>query len=174
MKTNISYTKGGITVKGVIVVTTKEYLEQITGIDDRIASVRRRIEEQVRLKEDTLSATDYSKDRVSGGGVNQDLSGVIAGIESYIDMQQREIQRLQSIKEDVTDTIYRVSSNELVLLLIERYAHNKTWKEVTDLLRKCDVGLMYNEVRVRGGLHTLALEEVEKIRRYKTIQKVTS
>lgn len=164
----------GNIVRGVIVVTTKEYLEQITGIDDRIASVRRRIEEQVRLKEDTLSAMDYSKDRVSGGGGNQDLSGVIAGIESYIDMQQREIQRLQAIKEDVTDTIYRVSSNELVLLLIERYAHNKTWKEVTELLRKCDMGLMYNEVRVRGGLHTLALEEVEKIRRYKTVQKVTS
>lgn len=137
-------------------VTDKEYMQQILRIDDRIDSIKRDIEAQIERKADTLSATDYSKDRVSGGHCG-DLSGIVAGIEQCVELQRKEIERLKAIKAEVRSAISQVRPNELAMLLTERYAQGKNWKEVADILG-------YSEARVRGELHDRALTEVGFIR----------
>ncbi len=138
-------------------MTDKEYMLQILRIDDRIDSIKRDIEAQIERKADTLSATDYSKDRISGGGVNQDLSGIVAGIEQCVEIQRKEIERLRGIKAEVRWVISQVMTNELAVLLTERYVHGKSWKELAGILS-------YSEARVRGELHDRALAEVGIIR----------
>ena len=130
-------------------MTDKEYMQQILRIDDRIDSIKRDIEAQIERKADTLSATDYSKDRISGRHCC-DLSGIVAGIEQCVELQRKEIEKVRNV-------ISQVRPNELAMLLTERYAQGKNWKEVADILG-------YSEARVRGELHDRALTEVGFIR----------
>lgn len=137
-------------------MTDKEYMLQILRIDDRIASIKRDIESQIERKADTLSATDYSKDKVSGG-LCGDLSGIVAGIEQCVEQQRKEIERLKSIKAEVRWVISQVRPNELAVLLTERYVQGRSWKDLANIL-------YYSEARVRGELHDRALAEVGIIR----------
>ena len=137
-------------------MTDKEYMLQILRIDDRIASIKRDIESQIERKADTLSATDYSKDKVSGG-LCGDLSGIVAGIEQCVEQQRKEIERLKSIKAEVRWVISQVRPNELAVLLTERYVQGRSWKDLANIL-------YYSEARVRGELHDRALVEVGIIR----------
>ncbi|MBF1757641.1 MAG: hypothetical protein HXP22_00195 [Veillonella sp.] len=137
-------------------MTDKEYMLQILRIDDRIESIKRDIESQIERKADTLSATDYSKDRISGG-LCGDLSGIVAGIEQCVEQQRKEIERLKSIKAEVRWVISQVRPNELAVLLTERYVQGRSWKDLANIL-------YYSEARVRGELHDRALAEVGIIR----------
>ena len=137
-------------------MTDKEYMLQILRIDDRIDSIKRDIDAQIDRKADTLSATDYSKDRISGGSCS-DLSGIVAGIEQCVEQQRKEIERLKSIKAEVRWVISQVRPNELAVLLTERYVQGKSWKDLAYIL-------YYSEARVRGELHDRALAEVGIIR----------
>lgn len=137
-------------------MTDKEYMLQILRIDDRIDSIKRDIDAQIERKADTLSATDYSKDRISGGSCS-DLSGIVAGIEQCVEQQRKEIERLKSIKTEVRWVISQVRPNELAVLLTERYVQGRSWKDLANIL-------YYSEARVRGELHDRALAEVGIIR----------
>lgn len=137
-------------------MTDKEYMLQILRIDDRIDSIKRDIDVQIERKADTLSATDYSKDRISGGSCS-DLSGIVAGIEQCVEQQRKEIERLKSIKAEVRWVISQVRPNELAVLLTERYVQGRSWKDLANIL-------YYSEARVRGELHDRALAEVGNIR----------
>lgn len=137
-------------------MTDKEYMLQILRIDDRIDSIKRDIDAQIERKADTLSATDYSKDRISGGCCG-DLSGIVVGIEQCVEQQRKEIERLKSIKAEVRWVISQVRPNELAVLLTERYVQGKSWKDLANIL-------YYSEARVRGELHDRALAEVGIIR----------
>lgn len=137
-------------------MTDKEYMLQILRIDDRIDSIKRDIDAQIERKADTLSATDYSKDRISGGSCS-DLSNIVVGIEQCVELQRQEIERLKRIKAEVRWVISQVCPNELAMLLTERYARGRSWKEVAEVLE-------YSEIRVRGELHDKALTEVGNIR----------
>lgn len=137
-------------------MTDKEYMLQILRIDDRIDSIKRDIDAQIERKADTLSATDYSKDRISGGSCS-DLSGIVVGIEQCVEQQRKEIERLKSIKAEVRWVISQVRPNELAVLLTERYVQGKSWKDLANIL-------YYSEARVRGELHDRALAEVGIIR----------
>ena len=137
-------------------MTDKEYMLQILRIDDRIDSIKRDIDAQIDRKADTLSATDYSKDRISGGSCS-DLSGIVAGIEQCVEQQRKEIERLKSVKAEVRWVISQVRPNELAVLLTERYVQGRSWKDLANIL-------YYSEARVRGELHDRALAEVGNIR----------
>lgn len=137
-------------------MTDKEYMLQILRIDDRIDSIKRDIDAQIERKADTLSATDYSKDRISGG-LCGDLSGIVSGIEQCVEQQRKEIERLKSIKAEVRWVISQVRPNELAVLLTERYVQGRSWKDLANIL-------YYSEARVRGELHDRALAEVGIIR----------
>ena len=137
-------------------MTDKEYMLQILRIDDRIDSIKRDIDAQIERKADTLSATDYSKDRISGGSCS-DLSDIVAGIEQCVEQQRKEIERLKSIKAEVRWVISQVRPNELAVLLTERYVQGRSWKDLANIL-------YYSEARVRGELHDRALAEVGVIR----------
>lgn len=137
-------------------MTDKEYMLQILRIDDRIDSIKRDIDAQIERKADTLSATDYSKDRISGGSCS-DLSGIVAGIEQCVEQQRKEIESLKSIKAEVRWVISQVRPNELAVLLTERYVQGRSWKDLANIL-------YYSEARVRGELHDRALVEVGNIR----------
>ena len=103
-----------------------------------------------------MSATDYSKDRISGGSCS-DLSNIVVGIEQCVELQRKEIERLKNIKSEVRWVISQVRPNELAVLLTERYVQGRSWKELAQLL-------YYSEARVRGELHDKALVEVGRIR----------
>lgn len=137
-------------------MTNKEYMQQILRIDDRIESIKRDIEAQIERKADTLSATDYSKDRISGGTCS-DISSIVVSIEQCVEQQRREIERLNAIKAEVRWVIGQVKQNDLAMILTERYVRDKSWKEIAETLR-------YSEARVRGALHDRALVEVGYIR----------
>ena len=137
-------------------MTNKEYMRQILRIDDRIESIKRDIEAQIERKADTLSATDYSKDRISGGTCS-DISSIVVSIEQCVEQQRREIERLNAIKAEVKWVIGQVKQNDLAMILTERYVRDKSWKEIAETLR-------YSEARVRGALHDRALVEVGYIR----------
>ena len=137
-------------------MTDKEYMLQILRIDDRIDSINRDIEVQIERRSDTLSATDYSKDRISGGSCS-DLSNIVVGIEQCVELQRQEIERLKRIKAEVRWVISQVRPNELAVLLTERYVQGRSWKELAQILH-------YSEARVRGELHDRALVEVGRIR----------
>ena len=81
----------------------------------------------------------------------------MVGIEQCVELQRKEIERLKAIKAEVRSVISQVRPNELAMLLTERYAQGKGWKEVADILG-------YSEARVRGELHDRALTEVGYIR----------
>ena len=116
-------------------MTDKEYMQQILRIDDRIDSIKRDIEAQIERKADTLSATDYSKDRISGGHCG-DLSGIVAGIEQCVELQRKEIERLKAIKAEVRWVISQVRPNELAVLLTERYVQGKSWETSQEVNKK--------------------------------------
>ena len=60
-------------------MTAKEYLEQVVDIDTRIKTIDDNVREQ-KLKLNTLSAIDYSKDVVQTSKIT-DVSDLIVGIE---------------------------------------------------------------------------------------------
>ena len=100
-------------------MTAKEYLERAINIDKRIKAIDDRIREQ-RLRINTLRATDYSKNIVQSSGIS-DISDLIVGVEEHINKLTQEKNRLQILKEDITDTINKVHNNLLASLLIHRY-----------------------------------------------------
>lgn len=135
-------------------MTAKEYLEQVVDIDTRIKTIDDNVREQ-KLKLNTLSAIDYSKDVVQTSKIT-DVSDLIVGIEEYIANQSKEKERLIELKSEVTNTINKVRYNILSALLIRKYVMNETWDAIA-------IDIDKSETLIRKTLHAQALGEVEKI-----------
>lgn len=135
-------------------MTAKEYLEQVIKIDERIKSIDDKIKEQ-RLRINTLSATDYSKNIVQSSGIS-DISDLIVGMEEHINKLTQEKNRLQILKEDITDTINKVHNNLLASLLIHRYLLNEKWEAVAE-------NINMSKEMTRKELHGQALNEINEI-----------
>lgn len=147
-------------------MTAKEYLEQVVDIDTRIKTIDDNVREQ-KLKLNTLSAIDYSKDVVQTSKIT-DVSDLIVGIEEYISNQSKEKERLIDLKSEVTSTINKVRDNILSALLIRKYVMNETWDAIA-------IDIDKSEALIRKTLHAQALGEVEKIlsENYLKLPKIT-
>lgn len=120
------------------VLTAKEYLEkpkakaelmQIRKLDKALKSIEREID-QCRADMYSLHATDYSKDRVSGGQV-EDISAKVAKLSEYMEKRDRQWDELIIAKTNIRIKIDNVSDYLLRTVLVDYYILQNTWEEVS-------------------------------------------
>lgn len=119
-------------------MTAKEYLEQpkakaelmqIRRLDKALKSIEREID-QCRADMYSLHATDYSKDRVSGGQ-GEDISAKVAKLLEYLEKRNRQWDELIISKTNIRIKIDNVSDYLLRTVLVEYYVLQHTWEEVS-------------------------------------------
>lgn len=107
----------------------KAELMQIRKLDKALKSIEREID-QCRADMYTLHATDYSKDRVSGGQ-GEDLSEKVAKLSEYLDERNKQWDELINVRTQVRAKIDNVSDYLLRTVLVEYYVLQHTWEEVS-------------------------------------------
>ena len=91
-----------------LISSARKYLEPVKTVDEQIKSIAKEIE-QLRCNITSISAIDYSKDRVSGGGVSCGLENSVARFIDTEKEQRRRIDELSEYKCDVINTINSLS-----------------------------------------------------------------
>ena len=91
-----------------LISSARKYLEPVKTVDEQIKSIAKEIE-QLRCNITSISAIDYSKDRVSGGGVTCGLESSVARFIDTEKEQRRRIDELSEYKCDVINTINSLS-----------------------------------------------------------------
>ena len=110
-------------------LTAKAELLQIRKLDKALKSIEREID-QCRADMYTLHATDYSKDRVSGGQ-GEDISEKVAKLSEYLDERNKQWDELINVRTQVRAKIDNVSDYLLRTVLVEYYVLQHTWEEVS-------------------------------------------
>ena len=88
-----------------LINSAKEYLEPLKTVDKDLELMVMEIKE-LQSNITTISAIDYSKDRVSGGGVSCGLENSVA---RFIDIEKEHRRRLDKLKKykcDATDLLF--------------------------------------------------------------------
>ena len=143
-------------------MTAKEYLEQpkakaelmqIRRLDKALKSIEREID-QCRADMYSLHATDYSKDRVSGGQ-GEDLSAKVAKLSEYMEKRNRQWGELIIAKTNIRIKIDNVSDYLLRTVLVEYYILQNTWEEVS-----VHIGYSWKQTH---RLHAKALQDYEDV-----------
>lgn len=135
-------------------MTTKEYLETATGVDNRIDVLARRI---IMLKE---RASRITSGGGSGGSAGAGYDKVSSSVESYV-TYEKEIKQIHdeflkfSLK--VETEIHRIRNNTYATLLEERYIEGQGWEHIAEKIGYSDVKY------VRETLHNRALSAFDKI-----------
>ena len=102
---------------------------QIRKLDKALKSIEREID-QCRADMYSLHATDYSKDRVSGGQ-GEDISAKVAKLSEYMEKRNRQWDELIIAKTNIRIKIDNVSDYLLRTVLVEYYVLQHTWEEVS-------------------------------------------
>ena len=92
-----------------LINSAKEYLEPLKTVDKDIELMVMEIK-QLQSNITTISAIDYSKDKVSGGGVPCGLENSVA---KFIDIEKEHCRRLDELKQykcDATDLLFDLHS----------------------------------------------------------------
>ena len=143
-------------------MTAKEYLEQpkakaelmqIRRLDKALKSIEREID-QCRADMYSLHATDYSKDRVSGGQ-GEDISAKVAKLSEYMEKRNRQWDELIIAKTNIRIKIDNVSDYLLRTVLVEYYVLQHTWEEVS-----IHIGYSWPQTH---RLHAKALQAYEDV-----------
>lgn len=113
----------------------KEYLEPIKLITMKINSLK---EDLKHLQSDitTIGAVDYSKERLTGGGMPGGLDRQIVRLESKRDAVHKEIGALIDERETAADIINTCTKGKTNILLLREYIDGKSAKHAryfTDL-----------------------------------------
>ncbi len=141
---------------GVVAVEqpkAKAELIQIRKLDKALKSIEREID-QCRADMYTLHATDYSKDRVSGGQ-GEDLSEKVAKLSEYMEKRNRQWDELINVRTQVRIKIDNVSDYLLRTVLVEYYILQNTWEEVS-----VHIGYSWKQTH---RLHAKALQAYEDV-----------
>lgn len=131
----------------------KAELMQIRKLDKALKSIEREID-QCRADMYTLHATDYSKDRVSGGQ-GEDLSEKVAKLSEYMEKRNRQWDELIIAKTNIRIKIDNVSDYVLRTVLVEYYILQNTWEEVS-----VHIGYSWKQTH---RLHAKALQAYEDV-----------
>ena len=143
-------------------MTAKEYLEQpkakaelmqIRRLDKALKSIETEID-QCRADMYSLHATDYSKDRVSGGQ-GEDISAKVAKLSEYMEKRNRQWDELIIAKTNIRIKIDNVSDYLLRTVLVEYYVLQHTWEEVS-----IHIGYSWPQTH---RLHAKALQAYEDV-----------
>lgn len=131
----------------------KQYLKQAYRLDELIQNNERELEELKELSTN-LSATDYSKDKVQTSAANE--ASYVRIIEKIIELEtviRNDIEKLLSLKLEITNVINNVRDNEQRLLLKCRYLNFMTWD--------CICEEMNISSRTAHRIHGVALQNVK-------------
>lgn len=109
------------------------YLQDIKMIAIRIQSLRQDIR---KLQYDiiTLSAIDYSKDRVSGGSTPAGLEGDVARLIDTVDTKKREIAKLIAKREEARALIEKIECIPGRIILSQEYINGAFPKKVQAMI----------------------------------------
>ena len=132
----------------------KAELMQIRKLDKALKSIEREID-QCRADMYTLHATDYSKDRVSGGSEGDDISAKVARLSEYLDERNKQWDELIHVRTQVRIKIDNVSDYLLRTVLVEYYVIQHTWEEVS-----VHIGYSWKQTH---RLHAKALQAYEDV-----------
>lgn len=135
-------------------MTAKECLEGLRDMRIRLRRLERDIKE-LREKLYGIKAVDYSKERVTGGEPS-DLADQIGLYNEKLEQSKREWKQLDVYIDAVDALINQIKSEQLRVLLHERYVNGGSWEEVAYV-----VGVSREWIRKR--MHRDALKEFEKI-----------
>ncbi len=131
----------------------KAELMQIRRLDKALKSIEREID-QCRADMYSLHATDYSKDRVSGGQ-GEDISEKVAKLSEYMEKRNRQWAELIIAKTNIRIKIDNVSDYLLRTVLVEYYILQNTWEEVS-----IHIGYSWPQTH---RLHAKALQAYEDV-----------
>lgn len=84
---------------------------------------------QLQINITTISAIDYSKDRVSGGGVPCGLENSVARFVDMEKEQRRRIDELIQYKSDATDLLYKLNAVKGAKMLRAEYLLGMTTQQ---------------------------------------------
>lgn len=135
-------------------MNSKQYLKQAYRLNELIRCNQQELEELKELST-ILPGTDYSKERVKGGGSTGDASYTQI-IEKMIALEEAikaDIEKLLSLKLEVRAVINEVVDNEEKLLLKHRYLNFETWEDICELMNVSE--------RTVHRLHSSALKNVK-------------
>ena len=136
-------------------MTPKEYLSRIRLHEIKVKNKLRQIE---YLKDMSTSLRGVEiKERVQTSQITGDTIGIAIGNISELEKELgKDVQELIRIKQQVMQTIDKVTNADCVYLLYARYLEFKTWEEIA-------VDMHYN-IRNIYRIHGRALEEISKIK----------
>ena len=81
----------------------------------------------------TISAIDYSKDKVSGGGVPCGLENSVARFVDIEKEQRRRIDELTQYKSDATDLLYKLNAVKGAKMLRAEYLLGMTTQQACSI-----------------------------------------
>lgn len=136
-------------------MTPKEYLSRIRLHEIKVKNKLRQIE---YLKDMSTSLRGVEiKERVQTSQITGDTIGIAIGNISELEKELgKDVQELIRIKQQVMQTIDKVTNADYVYILYARYLEFKTWEEIA-------VDMHYN-IRNIYRIHGRALEEISKIK----------
>lgn len=108
--------------------SAKAELMQIRHLDKILRTTEREID-QCRADMYTLHATDYGKDKVSGGQ-GSDLSDKIAKLSEYLEEHNKQWDELIQARTQIRAKIDKIDDPLLRSVLIEYYVLQNTWETV--------------------------------------------
>ena len=111
-----------------LISSARKYLEPVKTVDEQIKSIAKEIE-QLRCNITSISAIDYSKDRVSGGGVPCGLENSVARFIDIEKEQRRRIDELTQYKGNATDLLYKLDAVKGAKMLRAEYLLGMTTQQ---------------------------------------------
>ena len=135
-------------------VTAKEYLRTVLEAN---LEIRSKEDELETYRQDcySISAIDYSKDRVTGG-ISTDISDKIAKLPKLIQDVDKQWEELIQLRVEANQLINNVEQSNLRVLLIQRYVLGKPWHEVAEFM-------FISENHARGYLNGQAIQKFGKV-----------
>ena len=133
-------------------MTAKEYLSQAYKIDDDINS---KLEQIASLRELATKATTVISDMP--GSPNRNLHKMEDAIVKLTDLEaelNEDINRLATMKEDITRMIKRVTNRQERNVLEKRYLCYETWEQIS-----VDMGY---SIQHTFRIHDLGLQKIEE------------
>ena len=135
-------------------MNAKEYLRKVL---DSNLELRSKEDELATYRQDcySISAVDYSKDRVTGG-ISADISDKIAKLTELIQDVDKQWDELIQLRVEANRLINNVEQSNLRVLLIQRYVLGKPWNEVANFM-------FVSENHARGYLNGQAIQKLGKV-----------
>ena len=135
-------------------MNSKEYLRKVL---DANLELRSKEDELETYRQDcySISAIDYSKDRVTGG-ISADISDKIAKLTELIQDVDKQWDELIQLRVEANRLINNVEQSNLRVLLIQRYVLGKPWNKVADFM-------FISEDHARGYLNGQAIQQFGKV-----------